>query len=78
MANEIRWWWRRLKCWLTGGHTFADSNLKSEHSPSFRVTFFYNKCLKCGKHKVFAVNDDALYCGSPLADERIKVDFDGK
>ena len=77
MANEMRWWLQRIKCWLTGGHTFADSNLKTEHFPQNRVTCFCNKCVKCGKWKVYAVKDDALFSAYPMP-ERIKVDFDGK
>lgn len=78
MANELKWWFKRFWCWITGGHIYKDINWKTEHFPEHCVTCFCNKCLKCGKSKVIAVKDEALYCGTPLATERIKVDFDGK
>lgn len=75
MASEIRWWWRRIKCWLTGGHAYADINLQTEHFPELCVTCFRNKCLKCGKWNVFAVDDEALYHTYPMPN-RLEIDFD--
>ena len=74
MAN----WWKKFWCWITGGHIYADGSLQSHHIPEHGVTCFIQRCLKCGEYQVYAVSDAALYCGSPLAEERIKVDFDGK
>ena len=78
MGSEMLWRLRRIWCLLTNGHTFADGNIESTHYESLRVTVFRNQCLKCGKHMYYAVNDEALYFGSPLADRKVKVDLDGK
>ena len=60
-------WLKKIWCWLTGGHTFADINLVSEHLDGFGKTAFINWCTKCGECKCYVVDDKALYYdGEPL------------
>lgn len=42
--------WKRIKCFLTGGHRLYDKNLQTIHDTS--GYHFINYCVKCGK--VFA------------------------
>ena len=71
-------WFRKTWCWLTGGHIYADGNLQSHHIPEKGVTCFIQRCLKCGEYQEYAVNDSALYYGSPLAEEGNRRAADGK
>ena len=67
---KIKRWLRRLWCRITGGHQFADSNLRTVPVPEYGVTCFCNKCLKCGEWKAYAVEDKALYYdGFPLYEQ---------
>jgi hypothetical protein len=76
---ELKWWAKRFWCWLTGGHTYADINLRTERFPEHRVTCFCNKCLKCGKWDVFAVDDKALYYdGFPLYEQFGRADNESR
>lgn len=38
---------RRIKCFLTGGHRYSDSNLQVIHDTT--GYHFVNHCVKCGK-----------------------------
>lgn len=42
--------WKRIKCFLTGGHCLYDKNLQTIHD--INGYHFINYCVKCGK--VFA------------------------
>ena len=42
--------WKRIKCFLTGGHRLYDKNLQTIHDTN--GYHFINYCVKCGK--VFA------------------------
>ena len=42
--------WKRIKCFLTGGHHLYDKNLQVIHDT--QGCHFVNYCVKCGK--VFA------------------------
>lgn len=42
--------WKRIKCFLTGGHRLYDKNLQTIHDTN--GYHFINYCMKCGK--VFA------------------------
>ena len=61
-----------LWCLLTGGHNYAAINLQTYRIPEKGVTCFVNRCTKCGKPYVCAVNDKALYRGTPLADYKVE------
>jgi hypothetical protein len=47
-------------CWLTGGHRYADKNLKTYYSPDTRESTVFNHCVKCGIGFLFEMNTDAL------------------
>lgn len=47
-------------CWFTGGHKYADSNLKSERSPDSNEIWLYNRCIKCGALSVFLLDIDRI------------------
>ena len=72
---KLKRWVKRLRCWLTGGHTYA-GELYSEHFPKLSVTCFYRQCLKCGYYRVYAVADEALHSTYPLP-SKVEVDLDG-
>lgn len=38
---------KRIKCFLTGGHRYSDSNLQVIHDTT--GYHFVNHCVKCGK-----------------------------
>jgi hypothetical protein len=42
-------WLREFLCWLTGGHRYADINLKSGYNPFTGQYLLVNRCVKCGK-----------------------------
>lgn len=73
--TELKRWWKKVWCWLSGGHTYADINLETHRIPEHCMTCFRNKCIKCGEYQVFVVNDEALYCTYPLPN-RLEIDFD--
>ena len=54
-------WIRRIWCWITGGHRYADINLESCSFPEQDTTYFRNFCVKCGKSDTWAVSTKALY-----------------
>ena len=68
MKKKLKFLW----CWLTGGHTYAAINLQTYRIPEKGVTCFVNHCTKCRKRYVCAVDDKALYCGTPLADYKVE------
>ena len=72
---DLKRWLKKVWCWLSGGHTYADINLETHRVPEHRMTCFRNKCLKCGESYVFAVNDEALYSTYPLPN-RLEIEFD--
>jgi len=39
--------WKRIKCFLTGGHHLYDKNLQVIHDT--QGCHFVNYCVKCGK-----------------------------
>ena len=52
--------WKRIKCFLSGGHRYADINmlmLKDPYKPQY---IFTNNCVKCGKAITVRVSKKAL------------------
>lgn len=50
----------RLVCFLTGGHKYADKNIKSELIPDdTRHIILSNECVKCGMIIEFIMDVDA-------------------
>ena len=44
----------RLMCFLTGGHKYFDTNIRTEISPDdFNTIILTNPCVKCGTLSVF-------------------------
>ena len=39
----------RIKCFLTGGHRYEDSNLRASSDEFKNTITFTNGCVKCGK-----------------------------
>lgn len=52
----MRKFFKRISCWLTGGHRFASKNLESEQAPDGSHTLFINHCIKCGKKFLYLVD----------------------
>ena len=73
---ELKRWWKKVWCWLTGGHLYNTKDLKSHHIPEKCLTCFIQRCVKCGEWQVYAVNDEVLYSTYPLP--KVGVSFDGK
>lgn len=42
-------WLRKLCCLITGGHTYADSNMQCCKDEIKMVYRYRNRCCKCGK-----------------------------
>ena len=53
-------WMREFLCWLTGGHRYADKNLKTLYHTDTRKTLLWNYCVKCGIAYIFTINTDEL------------------
>lgn len=70
----MRKMWKRILCWLTGGHRYADANLTSVSMPENDATCFINHCVKCGKRTVYAVKNSALY--AEITPAMPEVNFD--
>lgn len=51
---------KRFLCWLTGGHRYADKNLRTYYSQETNETLFFNHCVKCGIGYLFEMNTHAL------------------
>ena len=56
----LPFWLREFLCWLTGGHRYADMNLKSFYSPDSRNSLMWNYCVKCGSAYLFEINTDEI------------------
>ncbi len=51
---------QRLLCFLTGGHRYADKNIKSELIPDdTKHIILSNECVKCGTRTEFIMDVDA-------------------
>lgn len=49
-------------CRLTGGHKYADCNLKTERIPDdTRKLCIYNRCVKCGNIYVAVIDIDRIF-----------------
>ena len=47
-------------CFLTGGHRYADKNIKAETIPDdTKHIILSNECVKCGAVSAFIMNVDA-------------------
>lgn len=66
--------WKKILCWLTGGHRYADMNLTSVSMPEHDATCFINHCVKCGKRNVYAVKNSALFAEIRPAMPEVKFD----
>ena len=53
--------WRQFKCWITGGHKYKPGDTMTYNVPEKNMTCFVEQCVKCGEHRVYAVNTSALY-----------------
>ena len=51
----------RLLCKLTGGHRYADANLRVYENSMLRKMCFCNRCVKCNKEKSWSVTYDRLF-----------------
>ena len=50
----------KLMCFLSGGHRYADKNLKTELIPDdIRHVIISNECVKCGNAFVFIMDVNA-------------------
>ena len=52
---DLKRWFKKLWCFLTGGHRFADKNLVSCYEPRTRMHTFRTHCVKCGERYVLEV-----------------------
>lgn len=49
----------KLLCFLTGGHKYADKNIKTELIPDdTKHVILSNECVKCGEVSFFVMNVD--------------------
>ena len=53
-------WARAFVCWLTGGHKYADKNLRTIYAPDTRESLLWNYCVKCGTAYLFTINTDEI------------------
>ena len=53
-------WLREFLCWITGGHEYADKNLKTFYLPTTRESLMWNYCVKCGIAHLFKINTDEI------------------
>lgn len=53
-------WLRLFLCWITGGHKYADKNLKTYYNPNTRQSSMWNYCVKCGTAYLFKINTDEI------------------
>lgn len=51
---------RRLWCWITGGHTYSDLNLQCSYDEITISYRFRNSCLKCGKTNEWIVGAECI------------------
>lgn len=50
----------KLMCFLTGGHKYADVNIKTDQiPPDTKRIILTNECIKCGEPVSFIMNVDA-------------------
>lgn len=52
--------WRRVRCFCTGGHRYADKNLISHYDRNLKKYVFANACIKCGKAYIAAIDRMAI------------------
>lgn len=58
--RSLPWWLRRLLCWITGGHKYADMNLKTYYDTENGKSLMWNYCVKCGTAYLFKINTDEI------------------
>ena len=50
---KLKRWWKRFKCFISGGCQYHASNMKFHYYPPFGFNDGYylvhNRCVKCGK-----------------------------
>lgn len=46
---ELKRWLKKLWCFLTGGHIYADINLQCCRDEANMMLRYRNRCCKCGK-----------------------------
>ena len=61
--DELKQWFRRVRCRLTGGHRYSDLGLVSRYVPTTNSVVFCNHCIKCGAFKIWDVDADKLFWG---------------
>lgn len=42
-------WWKKVWCWLTGGHRYSDFTMVCRYNSLTGEYIFRNRCEKCGK-----------------------------
>ena len=57
---ELKRWLKKLWCFLTCGHRFADKNLVSCYEPRTRMYTMRNHCVKCGERYVCEIPQEYL------------------
>lgn len=55
-------------CRLTGGHKYADTNLKTELSPDSNKVWLSNHCIKCGTRYFCLMDTDHIIKDSKRSD----------
>ncbi len=45
---ELKYWFKRLWCWLTGGCRFAADTLQSHIDERTQLCTLRNRCVRCG------------------------------
>ena len=58
---ELKPWFRRVRCWLTGGHRYSDLGLVSCYEPITHRQWFGNRCIKCGHFNTWDVDANAIF-----------------
>ena len=58
--KRLPYWVRRLLCWITGGHKYADKNLRTLYDQEDRKSLMWNYCVKCGIAYLFKINTDEI------------------
>lgn len=47
--DELKKWFKKFWCWLSGGHIYADVNLQSHYDECNMMYTLKNRCCRCGK-----------------------------
>lgn len=56
----------KLLCKITGGHRYADKNLRTYNDDKRRLVWVSNWCCKCGEEYTYKIPYDRFYTQSEL------------